>query len=65
MFMPVNFTWLQLAQLCGYVVVEEAIQDRVDAGGGEADKVTDDEVQQVAVTCHDLIINLNLNIKLY
>ena len=56
---------MQLAQLCGYVVVEEAIQDRVDAGGGEADKVTDDEVQQVAVTCHDLIINLNLNIKLY
>ena len=56
---------MQLAQLCGYVVVEEAIQDRVDAGGGEADEVTDDKVQQMTVTCHDLIINLNLNIKLY
>ena len=56
---------MQLAQLCGYVVIEEAIQDRVDAGGGEADKVTDDKVQQVAVTCHDLIMNLKLNMKLY
>ena len=52
----VNITWLELTQLCRNVVIKEAVKDRVDAGGGESDKVTDEKVQQVTVTCEVLII---------
>ncbi len=56
----VNITWLKLTQLCRNVVIKEAVKDRVDAGGRESDKVTDEEVQQVTVTCEVLII---MNLK--
>ena len=56
----VNITWLELTQLCRNVVIKEAVKDRVDAGGGESDKVTDEKVQQVTVTCEVLII---MNLK--
>ena len=55
----VNITWLELTQLCRNVVIKEAIKDRVDAGGGEPDKMTDEKVQQVTVTC-EVWINMNL-----
>lgn len=56
----VNITWLELTQLCRNVVIKEAVKDRVDAGGGESDKVTDEKVQQVTVTCEIWII---MNLK--
>ena len=56
----VKITWLELTQLCRNVVIKEAVKDRVDAGGGESDKVTDEKVQQVTVTCEVLII---MNLK--
>lgn len=56
----VNITWLELTQLCRNVVIKEAVKDRVDAGGGESDKVTDEKVQQVTVSCEVWII---MNLK--
>ena len=46
-------TWLHFAQLSSNVVIEESIEDRIDAGWSESDEMTDNKVQQVAVTCEE------------